>query len=396
MELVERGIRPSQIMTRAAIDNAIASVAATGGSTNGVLHLLALAHELGIPLELEDFDRIAERTPIVAALMPGGRFTALDIHEAGGIGLVARELLEAGPGRRDHAQRRRANADRGRRCRRRDAAARRSSSRSSTRSRRPAASPSCAARWRRTAASSSLRATSAPLPRTGACLRLRGRLLRRGARAAHRCRATSSSSATRARSAAPACRRCSRSPPRWWARAWAARSPCITDGRFSGGTHGLMIGHVAPEAALGGPIALVAEGDEVVIDVDARRLDLVVDDGELAHGAADWVRAVAPVHRRRAGQVRRARLIGLGGRGHDRAAGWHGRSRDAVTTGTERARAGVDITASVPSMSQERGPSAADPTRAPGERRRARPAPRNRDSSARHPPWMAGWRTRED
>ena len=83
MDLVNTGTRPSQIMTRAAIDNAIASVAATGGSTNGVLHLLALAHELGIPLELEDFDRIAERTPIVANMMPGGRFTALDIHEAG-------------------------------------------------------------------------------------------------------------------------------------------------------------------------------------------------------------------------------------------------------------------------------------------------------------------------
>ena len=94
MELVNAGTRPSQIMTRAAIDNAIASVAATGGSTNAVLHLLAIAHELGIPLDLEDFDRIAERTPIVAALMPGGRFTALDIHEAGGVGLVARELLK--------------------------------------------------------------------------------------------------------------------------------------------------------------------------------------------------------------------------------------------------------------------------------------------------------------
>ncbi|HEX7346776.1 MAG TPA: dihydroxy-acid dehydratase, partial [Candidatus Limnocylindrales bacterium] len=94
MELVNGGIRPSSIMTRAAIDNAIASIAATGGSTNGVLHLLAIAHELGIPLELEDFDRIAARTPIVASLMPGGRFTALDIHEAGGVGLVARELLK--------------------------------------------------------------------------------------------------------------------------------------------------------------------------------------------------------------------------------------------------------------------------------------------------------------
>jgi len=94
MELVRRDVRPSQIVTREALENATASVAATGGSTNGVLHLLAIARELGIPFELDDFDRIAARTPVVASLKPAGRFVATDVHEAGGVALVARELLE--------------------------------------------------------------------------------------------------------------------------------------------------------------------------------------------------------------------------------------------------------------------------------------------------------------
>src|SRR5207249_189678 len=96
MELLRNNLRPRQIMTRAAIENAIAAVAATGGSTNGVLHLLALARELDIPLDIEDFDRISARTPLLADLKPGGRFVAADLYQAGGIGLVARRLVEAG------------------------------------------------------------------------------------------------------------------------------------------------------------------------------------------------------------------------------------------------------------------------------------------------------------
>src|SRR5688572_9395091 len=94
MRLVREDVRPSQIITREALDNAAASIAASGGSTNGVLHLLAIARELDIPLELDDFDEIAARTPIVASLKPGGRFVATDMHEAGGVALVARELLK--------------------------------------------------------------------------------------------------------------------------------------------------------------------------------------------------------------------------------------------------------------------------------------------------------------
>src|SRR3989440_5878835 len=96
MRLVRDDVRPSHVITRDALENAVAAVAATGGSTNGVLHLLAIAYELDIPLELEDFDRIAERTPVVADIKPGGRFVATDLHAAGGVALVARELLKAG------------------------------------------------------------------------------------------------------------------------------------------------------------------------------------------------------------------------------------------------------------------------------------------------------------
>ena len=96
LELVRGDVRPSAIITRASIENAIAAVAATGGSTNAVLHLLAIARELGLPLELDDFDEIATRTPVVADLKPGGRFVATDLHRAGGVGLVARELVGAG------------------------------------------------------------------------------------------------------------------------------------------------------------------------------------------------------------------------------------------------------------------------------------------------------------
>ena len=96
MQLVRDDMRPSQVITRDALENAIAAIAATGGSTNGVLHLLAIAYELGIDLTIDEFDRIAARTPIVADIKPGGRFVATDLHAAGGVALVARELLKAG------------------------------------------------------------------------------------------------------------------------------------------------------------------------------------------------------------------------------------------------------------------------------------------------------------
>src|SRR5437773_6520903 len=96
MTLLDRDLKPSDVITRGSIENAIAAIAATGGSTNGVLHLLAVAYEAGIELALEDFDRISARMPLLADLKPGGRFVAIDLYAAGGVGLVAKRLLQAG------------------------------------------------------------------------------------------------------------------------------------------------------------------------------------------------------------------------------------------------------------------------------------------------------------
>jgi dihydroxy-acid dehydratase len=288
MELVNGGIRPSAIMTRAAIDNAIASVAATGGSTNGVLHLLAIAHELGIPLELEDFDRIAERTPIVASLMPGGRFTALDIHEAGGVGLVARELLaqELVDG--------------------------------STRNVDGRTLAEVADASVETPGQEVVVSIEHPIKPTGGLAILRGSLAPDGCvikLAGHETRSfrgparvfdseNACYDAVRAQRigagdviviryegpvGGPGMQEMLSVTAALVGEGLGGDVALITDGRFSGGTHGLMIGHVAPEAALGGPIALIAEGDEVVIDVEARRLDLLVDEDEMARRRVAWV-----------------------------------------------------------------------------------------------------------
>src|SRR5438445_7337044 len=96
VELLRRNIRPQDVITRASLENAIASICASGGSTNGVLHLLAIAHEAGVPLSIDDFDQISEKTPLLADLKPGGRFVATDLYRAGGVGLLARRLLDAG------------------------------------------------------------------------------------------------------------------------------------------------------------------------------------------------------------------------------------------------------------------------------------------------------------
>jgi dihydroxy-acid dehydratase len=287
MDLVNGGIRPSDIMTRAALDNAIASVAATGGSTNGVLHLLALAHELGIDLDIDDFDRIADRTPIVASLMPGGRFTALDIHEAGGVGLVARELLKGG-----HID-------------------------GSTRNVDGRSLADIAEAAVETPGQEVVVSIEHPIKATGGLAILRGSLAPEGCvikLAGHETRhfrgparvfdsEAACYDAVRAQRigpgdvvviryegpvGGPGMQEMLSVTAALVGEGLGGDVALITDGRFSGGTHGLMIGHVVPEAALGGPISLVAEGDEIVIDVDARRLDLVVDELELDRRRASW------------------------------------------------------------------------------------------------------------
>jgi dihydroxy-acid dehydratase len=287
MTLVRHDIRPSSIVTRGAIENAIAAVAATGGSTNGVLHLLGIAHELGIPLELEDFDRIAAQTPIVADLVPGGRFTASDLYDAGGVSLVMRELLK-----RDLLHGDEKNVD-GRTLAKVAAAA------------------------VETGGQTVVVPIETPLKPTGGLAILRGSLAPDGCvvklagheRLTHRGPARVFESETACFEAVrdrlikpgdvvvirnegpvggPGMQEMLSVTAALVGEGLGETVALLTDGRFSGGTHGLMIGHVAPEAALGGPIGLVREGDEISIDVTARRLDLVVPDAELATRREQW------------------------------------------------------------------------------------------------------------
>ena len=292
MTLVRHDIRPSSIVTRRSIENAIASVAATGGSTNGVLHLLALAHELGIPLSIDDFDEIAARTPIVADMTPGGRYTASDLYDAGGVSLVMRELLKRNLVHGDEK-----NVD-GRTL------------------------SKVAADAHETAGQKVVLPIETPLKPTGGLAILRGSLAPDGCviklagheRTHHRGPARVFDSETACFEAVknrrikagdvvviryegpvggPGMQEMLSVTAALVGEGLGDDVALLTDGRFSGGTHGLMIGHVAPEAALGGPIGLVEEGDEIVIDVDSRSLDLEVPEAVLARRRAAW-QAPAP------------------------------------------------------------------------------------------------------
>jgi dihydroxy-acid dehydratase len=319
MDLVRRDVRPSSIVTRAAIENAIASVAATGGSTNGVLHLLAIAHEYGIDLDIDEFGAIADRTPVVGDLHPGGRYNAADMYEAGGVGLVMRELLKR-PGLLHGGA---ATVD-GRTI------------------------AEIAAATVETPGQKVVVPLETPLKPTGGLAILRGSLAPDGCvvkLAGHERR--SYAGPARVFDSEAACYdavRGQRIKPgdvvviryegpvggpgmQEMLQVTAAlvgeglgdSVALLTDGRFSGGTHGLMIGHVAPEAALGGPIAIVEEGDRVVIDVDRKALDLDVPAAEVARRLERWT---PPAPRYRGGVMAKyAALVGSASLG-------------AITTGT--------------------------------------------------------------
>ncbi|MGZ9159727.1 MAG: dihydroxy-acid dehydratase [Candidatus Limnocylindrales bacterium] len=282
MDLVRRDVRPKTFVTRAALENGIASVAATGGSTNGVLHLLAIAHEFGIPLDIDEFGAIADRTPVVADMRPGGRYTASDMYDAGGVALVMRELLKR-PGL--------LHAD----------------------------EPTIDGRTIAQIAAAAIAADGqqvvlpieAPLKATGGLAILHGSLAPDGCvvklagheRRQHRGPARVFDSEAACFEAVsqrrivpgdvvviryegpvggPGMQEMLSVTAALVGEGLGDAVALITDGRFSGGTHGLMLGHVAPEAALGGPIAFVEEGDEIVIDVDRKALDLNVPDDVLA------------------------------------------------------------------------------------------------------------------
>jgi len=281
MRLVRDDVRPSQILTRDALENAIAYVAATGGSTNGVLHLLAIARELGIPLELEDFDRIAGQTPIVADIKPAGRFVATDLHAAGGVALVARELLKAGLVHGDAP-----NVDG------------RSLAQVATAVVETPGQEVVVPLERPLKASGGLAILRGNLAPEGCVVKLAGheRLFHRGpARvfdseedcfAAVKGREVLPGDVVVIRYEGPAggpgMREMLHVTAALVGEGLGEEVALITDGRFSGATHGLMVGHMAPEAARGGPLAALRDGDVVEIDVHGRELRVELSEGELA------------------------------------------------------------------------------------------------------------------
>jgi dihydroxy-acid dehydratase len=287
MDLVRENVLPHEILTRDALENAIASVACTGGSTNAVLHLLAIAREVGVPLDMDDFDRISRAVPLLADLKPGGRYVATDLYRAGGIPLVAKRLLEAGV---LHADAR-------------------------TVSGRTIGDEAAAAV--ETPAQEVVRPLSNPLKATGGLVILRGSLAPEGCvvkvagheRLHHRGPARVFDSEQAALSAVLANQIQANDVVviRYEGPAGSPGMPemlavtgalvgqglgdsvaLMTDGRFSGATHGFMAGHVAPEAARGGPIAALREGDIVVFDVPSRRLDVELPGEELAARLQTW------------------------------------------------------------------------------------------------------------
>ena len=287
MTLVHHDIRPKDIVTCNALENAIASVSASGGSTNAALHLPAIAADFGIELTLDDYARVVDRTPLIADMRPGGRYAASDMHEAGGVALMMRELLK-----RDllHGEERTVDG-------------------------RTIAK--IAAEVVETPGQKVVRPIETPIKETGGQAILRGSLAPDGSivklagheRRQHRGPARVFDSevecfaAVRERAihegdvvviryegpvGGPGMQEMLSVTGALVGEGLGEHVALLTDGRFSGGTHGLMIGHVAPEAAVGGPIALVKEGDMITIDVDARELNLEVDEPVLAERRARW------------------------------------------------------------------------------------------------------------
>lgn len=287
MELLKKEIRPSQIITRRSIENAIAAVAMTGGSTNAVLHLLAIAHELGIPLAIEDFDRISSSTPLLGDLKPGGQFVAVDLYRAGGIRLVAKRLLDA---KLLHKSERTVTG---------------------------LTVSEEAMKAKETPGQQVVRPLSNPLKPTGGLVILKGNLAPEGCvlkvagekRTEHEGPARvfdCEEDAFRAvkdqkikagdvvviryegPKGGPGMREMLGVTGALVGEGLGDSVALLTDGRFSGATHGLMAGHVAPEATAGGPIAAVKDGDIIRFDVNKRRLDVKLPESEIAARLKNW------------------------------------------------------------------------------------------------------------
>ncbi|GAC1676877.1 MAG: dihydroxy-acid dehydratase [Candidatus Acidiferrum sp.] len=280
VDLLRRDLTPSKIITKESIENAIAGVAATGGSTNAVVHLLAIANEAGLPLSIDDFDRISSRTPILADLKPGGRFVATDLYAAGGTSLIAKRMLDAGLLRGDCL----------------------------TVTGRTLAQEASAAK--ETPGQEVVRKSDSPVKATGGLVILKGNLAPEGCVvkvAGHDtlhfrgpARVFDSEEAAFADvesgkikagdvvviryegpKGGPGMREMLGVTAALFGAGLGDSVALLTDGRFSGATHGLMAGHVAPEAVNGGPIAALIDGDTIVFDIVKRTLSVELSDAEI-------------------------------------------------------------------------------------------------------------------
>jgi dihydroxy-acid dehydratase len=287
MNVLAEDLRPSRVITRESLENAVACACASGGSTNVVLHLLALAHEAGVQLYIDDFERISRATPLLADLKPGGRFVATDLYRAGGVPLILKRLAEAGILHED------ALTVTGRTIGEEAAAASEAEGQEV------------------------VRPLSDPLKSEGGLAILRGNLAPEGAvvklAGTERTKQTgparvfeSEEECFRAVKAqqiqpgdivvirnegpagGPGMREMLQVTAALVGEGLGERVALLTDGRFSGATRGLMVGHVAPESVKGGPIAAIREGDEISLDVDARRLDVALSEEEIAARVAEF------------------------------------------------------------------------------------------------------------
>jgi dihydroxy-acid dehydratase len=296
MNVLAEDLRPSRVITHDSLENAIACACASGGSTNVVLHLLALAHEAGIELEMDDFERISRATPLFADLKPGGRFVATDLYRAGGVPLILKRLAEAGALHAD------AMTVTGKTI------------------------GEVAEDANEADGQEVVRPLSDPLKQEGGLAILKGNLAPEGA-------VVKLAGTERTKQVGPArvfeseeeCFRAVKDQKiepgdvvvirnegpvggpgmREMLQVTAAivgeglgqSVAMVTDGRFSGATRGLMIGHVAPEAARGGPIAAIREGDQITVDIDNRRIDVALSGGEIAERIAEYKSPSSPFGR---------------------------------------------------------------------------------------------------
>ncbi|MFI5283946.1 MAG: dihydroxy-acid dehydratase [Candidatus Dormibacterales bacterium] len=310
MAVLENDIRPSRILTRRAFDNAIAAVAASGGSTNAVLHLLALAREAGVELAIDDIDRISRRTPLLCDLKPGGRFAAVELHRAGGIALLTKRLIDGGYIDGD------ALTVTGRTL-----------------------GEECAS-VKETAGQEVVVPLSKPLRSEGGLVVLRGSLAPDGSvvkitqhtPTSHRGPARVFNREEDAFAAVlagqikagdtvviryegpkggPGMREMLQVTAAIVGEGLGESVAMVTDGRFSGATRGLMIGHVAPEAAVGGPLAALHDGDVISIDVETRTI--AVEGVDIAARMKNW--SPPEPHYRRGVLARYALLVGSASEG---------------------------------------------------------------------------------